>query len=160
LNCVKCNTGGASVGNPGPAACGGIYKNANADFLGAFSINLGVTSALSSELIGAMMAIEIAHQKNWHNFWLETDSMLVYLAFKSAKIVPWHLRNRWDNCMHLLRFFNFNVSRIYREGNHCVDQLANIGFSMQSYSWFHSLPHQISAHFDRNSLGIPNFRLH
>lgn len=51
LDCVKCNTNGASIGNPGDATYGGIFRNANVEFLGAFSINLGVTSALSSELI-------------------------------------------------------------------------------------------------------------
>jgi len=95
------------------AACGGMFRNADADFLGAFSVNLGVSTALHFELIAAMVAIEIAHVKNWQNLWLETDSMLVLLAFKSAKIVPWSLRNRWDNCMFILSMFNFNVSHIY-----------------------------------------------
>ena len=90
-----------------------MFRNADADFLGAFSVNLGVSTALHFELIAAMVAIEIAHVKNWQNLWLETDSMLVLLAFKSAKIVPWSLRNRWDNCMFILSMFNFNVSHIY-----------------------------------------------
>lgn len=147
------------LATPGMAACGGLFRDANANFLGAFSINLGVTSALCSELIAAMVAIEIANHKQWVNFWLETDSMLVFLAFKSSKIVPWHLKNRWDNCMHLLQHFNFNVSHIYREGNHCADQLVNFGLSIPSYTWFQNLPVQIYEHFDRNRLSIPNFRL-
>lgn len=43
---------------------GGIFRNSNVEFLGAFSINLDVTSALSSELIEAMVVIEIAHHKH------------------------------------------------------------------------------------------------
>lgn len=43
---VKCNSDGASLGNPGAAACGGIFRNSNSDFVGAFAINLGVTNAL------------------------------------------------------------------------------------------------------------------
>ena len=113
---MKCNTDDAAHGNPGITACGGIFRNAETDFLGAFSINLGVTSALNSELIAAMVAIEIAHAKNWHNLWLEIDSMFVFMAFKSSKIVPWSLRNRWDNCLFLLSMFNFNVTHIFREG--------------------------------------------
>jgi len=122
------------------ATCGGIFRNADANFLGAFSINLGVTTALNSELVAAMVAIEIAKFKHWHNFWLETDSMLVYLAFKSSKIVPWALRNRWDNCLFLLSRFNFHVTHIYREGNHCADKIANIGLTLPSYSWFNTIP--------------------
>ncbi|PNX62397.1 ribonuclease H, partial [Trifolium pratense] len=64
--------------------------------------SIGISSSLHDELIGAMTAVEIAHSKGWINLWIETDSMLVVLAFKSSKVVPWTLRNRWDNCLYLL----------------------------------------------------------
>jgi len=160
FNWVKCNTDGAAHGNPGLPACGGIFRNSDSDFLGAFSINLGVTSALNSELIGAMVAIKIAHVKEWHNLWLETDSMLVFLAFKSSKIIPCSLRNRWDNCLYLLSRFNFNVSHIYREGNHCADQLAYLGLTSPSYSWFNSVSPRVNVEFVRNKTGFPNNRLY
>jgi len=35
------------------AACGGIFRNV--DFLGAFSVNLGVSTALHPELIAPMV---------------------------------------------------------------------------------------------------------
>lgn len=66
LNWVKCNTDGASNGNPGISACGGLFRNANSEFLGAFAINIGLSSALLAELIGAMVAIEVAYHKGWH----------------------------------------------------------------------------------------------
>ncbi|KAK2406406.1 hypothetical protein QL285_042140 [Trifolium repens] len=49
--------------------------------------------------------------------------MLVVLAFSSAKIVPWQLRNRWDSCLLMISNMNFYVSHIYREGNHCADKM-------------------------------------
>lgn len=158
FNWVKCNTDGAASGAHGNAACGGIFRDANADFLGAFAVHLGKGSALNAELIGAMVAIEVAHLNNWHNLWLETDSKLVYLAFKSSKIVPWSLRNRWDNCLHLLSMFRFNVTHIYREGNQCADKLANIGLSLSSHFWFPTIPSQIQADYVKDRLGLPNFR--
>jgi len=158
FNSVKCNTDRASLGNLGQSACGGLFRNSTSDFLGAFAINLGINSAFNSELIGVVVAIEIAHCMNWRNLWLETDSMLVFLSFKSSKIVPWHLQNRWDNCLHLLSYFNFNITHIYREGNTCVDQLATIGLSLSSHFWFTQLPSQIGLDFSKNKLGLPNFR--
>jgi len=65
FNWVKCNTRGASLGNPGQSACGGLFRNSTSDFLGAFAINLGINSTFNSELNGAMVAIEIAHCMNW-----------------------------------------------------------------------------------------------
>lgn len=100
----------------------------------------------------------MAHLNNWSNLWLETDSMLVFLAFKSSKIVPWSLRNRWDNCLHLLSLFRFNVTHVYREGNSCADKLANIGLALSSHIWFTSIPTQVVADFVRDKHGYPNYR--
>lgn len=105
-----------------------------------------------------MVAIEVASINNWNSLWLENDSMLVFLAFKSSKIVSWCLRNRWDNSMHLLTKFRFNVTHIYREGNHCANKLANICLDLSSHFWFTGVPSQILADFVRNKLGFPNFR--
>jgi len=66
---VRCNSNGDAIDNRGPLACGGIFRNASAIFWGAFQAR--VSSALNFELIGAMVAIEIAHDKVYSNFWLE-----------------------------------------------------------------------------------------
>jgi hypothetical protein len=36
-----------------------------------------------------MNAIEIAAAKNWNNLWLESDSTLLVMAFKSSVLIPW-----------------------------------------------------------------------
>ncbi|CAJ2651412.1 unnamed protein product [Trifolium pratense] len=158
LNWIKCNCDGASLGNPGISACGGLFRDANSSFLGAFAFNIGISNSLNAELIGAMIAIETAASKGWSYLWLESDSMLVVLAFSSAKIVPWALRNRWDNCVTLLSNMNFYVSHIYREGNHCADKLANIGLSLHGLTWWNHIPTRLQGDFIRNRLGMPYFR--
>jgi ribonuclease HI len=79
---------GASLGNIGISACGGIFRNVDSSFLGAYAFNIGVSTSLKAELIGAMIAIETAAFKGWSRLWLESDSMLVVHAFSSSKIVP------------------------------------------------------------------------
>ncbi|MCI69340.1 ribonuclease H protein, partial [Trifolium medium] len=54
-----CNSNDASKGNPGPSACGGIFRDNQANDLGCFASNLGVSDVFSAELIGAIIAIEI-----------------------------------------------------------------------------------------------------
>jgi len=49
FNWIKFNIDGASVGNPNPSSCGGIYRNNNAEFMGAFAYNLGNTNSLVAE---------------------------------------------------------------------------------------------------------------
>ncbi|KEH37145.1 hypothetical protein MtrunA17_Chr2g0294011 [Medicago truncatula] len=58
---------------------------------------LEFSETLKTELCGAMRAIGVASQKQWNFLWLETDSMLVVQAFKSSILVPWQVRNRWNN---------------------------------------------------------------
>ena len=145
LHWLKCNIDGASNGNPGPSACGGIFRNSSAEFVGAFAFNLGISNSLVAELQGVMIAIEIASQKGWNYLWLETNSVLVTLAFKSSNTVPWHLRNRWENYLIKVASMHFFVTHVYREGNHCVDIMANIGISLQTHAWWDHVPSQIAS---------------
>jgi len=158
MHWLKCNIDGASLGNPGPSACGEIFRNSSSDFVDVFAYNLGITNSLSAELQGAMFAIEIASQKGWNHLWLETYLILVTLAFKSSKVVPWHLRNRWENCLHKISPMNFFVTHIYREGNQCADTLANIDISLQTHAWWDHVPIQISTEVSRNRIEMTNFR--
>jgi len=104
-----------------------------------------MVSAFHVELLGAMRAIEIAFQRKWLNSWLKSDSMLVVNAFFNSSIVPWHLSNRWFNCMKLLNSMNIVVSHIFREGNQCVDSLANYGLTIQGLFSWESAPSFISS---------------
>jgi ribonuclease HI len=107
-----------------------------------------------------MTAIEIAHLKGFQNVWLESDSQLVILAFKSISVIPWSLRNRWYNCIFRLRNMRFFVSHIYREVNACADDLANLGLTLPSSELFWSdiIPDFIREEYTGNRLGMPNFR--
>jgi hypothetical protein len=102
---VKCNTDGASTSST--SSCGGIFRNHNANLLCCFAENIGRKSAFKAELCGAMRAIELANYRNWKNLWLESDSTLVVLAFKSIDLVPWELSNRWKNCLKITSGMNF-----------------------------------------------------
>jgi ribonuclease HI len=142
------------------ASAGGIFRNSEGICTGCFSQFLGPQNALFAELVVAMTAIEIAHLKGFQNVWLESDSQLVILAFKSIYVVPWNLRNRWYNCKVRLRNMRFFVSHIYREGNACADGLANLGLTLPSSElfWSDTIPDFIRGEYTRNRLGMPNFR--
>jgi len=111
---IKCNTDGVSLGSYGLAACGGIFRNWKGDSLGCFAYNIGVANAVYAEILGVILAIECAHQRNWINLWIETDSMLVTLALKSSHIVPCQLKNIWENCLLLISNIHFLITHIFR----------------------------------------------
>jgi ribonuclease HI len=160
LNWIKCNTDGASKGNPGIASCGGIFRDHNANLIYAFAEPLGVESAFFAELCGALTAIELAFEKNWVNLWLESDSSLVVAAFKNPKNpVAWPLRNRWKNAMFMMSQMNCIITRTYREGNKVADLIANFGLNLNvPVSWIIGPDFLLDA-LDCNKRGLPCFRL-
>lgn len=105
-----------------------------------------------------MRVIEITYQRNWINFWLETESKLVVMAFSNDAIVPWNLSNRWFNCKKLISRMNFVVSHVYREGNQCADSLANIGLFLHGLFLWGKIPPFISSQVGKEKLGMPSFR--
>jgi len=157
---IKINTDGAAIKNPNKAATGGIFRNSEGLCLGGFSQFLGNGNALYAELFAAMNAIELASSMGFSNVWLESDSQLVILAFKSISIVPWGLRNRWENCLKLTQNMRFYATHIYREGNSCADNLANFGLTLSSLDlfWFDTVPDFVRGEYIKNRLGMPNFR--
>jgi ribonuclease HI len=136
-----------------------VFRDSNADFLFAFAEPLGIASSYSTELCGAMKAIEIAYNKRWNNIWLETDSTLVVAAFKNpSKSVPWPLRNRWKNVLVMIRSLNFIVSHLCREGNQVADLFANHGLTLATFSYWDVPPMFSLDGMYKNKLGLPNFR--
>lgn len=83
---IKCNTDGASRGSLGLAACGSLFRDGFGASLNCFSLMLGVAHSLIAELCGAMLGIELSVQKCC--LWLEIDSQMMVLAFKSQKHIP------------------------------------------------------------------------
>lgn len=62
-------------------------------------LELGIQNSLYAELVGFIMAIEIAYRKCWHMLGLDYDSMLAVNAFSSSSFVPRRLINRWKICV-------------------------------------------------------------
>lgn len=86
---------------------GGIYQNVLGVHLGSFWCNLGFGNALLVELMGEILGMEIAISNNWADMSLESDSSLVLSALNNSSVVPWKIRNKWDNCLVKLHNFNF-----------------------------------------------------
>ena len=61
--CVKLNTDGLSKGNPGPAACGGVFRNCHGCFLGGFCQRIGHCNSFFAELSTIIIGIEFAYQR-------------------------------------------------------------------------------------------------
>lgn len=55
------------------------------------------------------------------------------MTFKNAALIPWALRNRWMNFQEMINGMNFMVTHIFKNGNTCADDLANLGLNVPSF---------------------------
>ncbi|KAK2404238.1 hypothetical protein QL285_053601 [Trifolium repens] len=155
---IKCNTDDTFVGNPGIAACAGIFRNNLGANLGCFAHYIGLANALYAEIMGIILAIECAVDRNWRQLWIKSDSKLAVSAFKKSSIIPWQLKNRWLNCMCKIKNIQVIVSHVYREGNYVADMLANLGLTVTDFTWWHTAPPSISDDLAKNRDGRPYYR--
>ncbi|GAU45233.1 hypothetical protein TSUD_138050 [Trifolium subterraneum] len=151
---IKANTDGLVTA--GSAASGGLFRDYMANFRGAFAQKISGHSVLHSELTALILAMEIAHSRQWNFILLESDSLNALQAFDNITIVPWDLRNRWSNCFML--GLTLKWSHICREGNACTDKLVNIGHLHIRTRWWESLPSMLQDDFLSDRLGIPQYR--
>ncbi|KAF1896791.1 hypothetical protein Lal_00034492 [Lupinus albus] len=155
---IKINSDGAAHGALGLAGGGCIFRDYTGNFKGGFADFFGITNSLFAELKAALMAIETTYRKGWRDIWLECDSTLVVDFFRGKGRIPWKLVNKWHTCLEYISSMRFIVSQIYREGNTCADRLTAFGVSSRVYTWWDATPIIILEEFNRNRLGLPNFR--
>ncbi|KAL6139472.1 hypothetical protein ACLB2K_057776 [Fragaria x ananassa] len=146
-------------GNPGLAACGGVFRDYQGHFIGGFTTPIGHHNAFFSELLAVIIGIELAFQLGWQHVWLECDSTSVVECFsKSSFVPPWKLRTLWYNCVARTRSMSFFCSHVLREGNTVADRLANLGMSSSSWIWHASPPAEIITFLRMDFLGFPYIR--
>jgi len=103
-----------------------------------------------------ILTMDHVAQHGWRNVWLKSDSTSTLLVFSNPSLVAFMLRNRWHNVCSL--GIQIISSHIFREGNCCVDRLANMGHAIQDSVWLDTLPTELHLDFFRDRVGLPNYR--
>ncbi|XP_057791142.1 uncharacterized protein LOC131008273 [Salvia miltiorrhiza] len=126
LQWIKVNTDGSTLGAPGKIAAGGVFRDNHGCVRGCFHQDGGKGFAFEAELLAVILAIQIAHERNWRFLWVESDSTYIVNLFGSRDyLVPWRFVAAWKKTLGLLRDFNLQVTHIYREGNKPADIMAS-----------------------------------
>ncbi|CAA7012925.1 unnamed protein product [Microthlaspi erraticum] len=135
---MKLNTDGASRGNPGLAAAGGVLQNAYGEWCGGFALNIGSCTAPLAELWGVYYGLYIAWERGVRRLEVEIDSELV-VGFLQTGIGDAHPLSFLVRLCHgfITRDWIVRISHVYREANRLADGLANYAFTVPL--GFHSL---------------------
>lgn len=126
----KLNTDGASHGNPGLAAAGGVVRNEAGDWVGGFALNI-VDARLHWRSFGEFIMVYISLGRKELRLVLEVDLELAvgYLMTGIGEAHPLSFLVRLCHGF-LLRDWIVRVSHVYREANRLANGLANYVFSL------------------------------
>ncbi|KAG7551702.1 Ribonuclease H domain [Arabidopsis thaliana x Arabidopsis arenosa] len=158
---VKLSTDGASRGNPGPAAAGGVVRGEDGTWLGGFALRIGICSAPLAELWGVYYGLLIAWEKGYRRVELEVDSELV-VGFLRSGVSDAHPLAFMVRMCHgfISRDLLVRVTHVYREANRLADGLANYAFTLQlgilSFDYCPDVVHSIML-ADINGTAVPRF---
>ncbi|KAL9281726.1 putative ribonuclease H [Arabidopsis thaliana] len=143
----KLNTDGASRGNPGLAATGGVVRDGAGNWVAGFALNIGICSAPLAELWGVYYGLHIAWERGITRLELEVDSKIV-VGFLQTGIPDSHPLSFLVRLCYgfISRDWLVRISHVYREANRLADGLANYAFSLPlGLHVFNSVPDSIAS---------------
>ncbi|XP_042518589.1 ABC transporter C family member 3-like [Macadamia integrifolia] len=123
INWIKLNFDGSSLGNPGHAGAGGIFRDHLGKVICSYKKYMGVTGVLEAEVEGLMEGLMRAKDMDIQHLWIESDSRAVVVLIQQRKI-PWFALQRWIYLQPYMRRISWKISHNYREGNSVADFLA------------------------------------
>ncbi|CAN1756622.1 Putative ribonuclease H protein At1g65750 [Linum perenne] len=126
------NSDGSVLGTRGSSAAGGLLRNAQGQCLLAYTINLGVCSITRAEIRGAIEGVRRAWLAGYRKLEIQLDSTAAVVILLNKELTSSH-----QYALEAMEFQNWlqqdwtvKVKHIYREANHAVDYLANLGHKM------------------------------
>ena len=129
---VKLNIDGAVTRNPGASSAGGLIRNDQGCWLKGFSANLGRSSNIAAELWAILLGLRLAWEQGYRRVVIELDAQVALTLINNASDESpyWNmvagirelLGYEWECCLE----------HSWREGNCCVDYLAQLGKGLAS----------------------------
>ncbi|KFK31801.1 hypothetical protein AALP_AA6G160600 [Arabis alpina] len=152
---VKLNTDGASRGNPGLAAAGGVLRDGDGNWCGGFVLNIGICFAPLAELWGVYYGLYIAWERRITRLEIEVDSAIV-VEFLKTGISEYHPLSFLVRLCHgfISRDWIVRIVHVYREANRLADGLANYAFSLPlGFLFLESIPDSVRLIFAEDASG-------
>ncbi|HWZ44245.1 MAG TPA: ribonuclease HI family protein [Candidatus Saccharimonadales bacterium] len=118
---------GGARGNPGPAAYGVVFRNAEGHVLAELSKYLGAQTNNYAEYSGLLAALEYGQQQGLTAMKVFSDSELLVKQIKGQyKVSSPGLRPLFDQAKKMIGHFqHFSIQHVFREQNRDADRLVN-----------------------------------
>ena len=143
------NLDGSTIGNPGPARCGGVIRDNNGHWIVGFTRRIGVTTSCTVELWGLRDGLNMPCSLNISSLIVELDAKCIVDALGNLDYVNNVVSPILDDCRLLVtRIPRILFKHCYRQVNRCADSLARISCYLEAdFSFLSSPPMDILSVF-------------
>ncbi len=124
---IKANIDGGARGNPGPAACGVVIRNAKGEILAELGEYLGLQTNNFAEYSGLLIALEYAIEEKYPSLKVLSDSELLVRQMQGRyKVKSPGLIDLYERAQTMVRKLqHFSIEHVLREYNRDADRLVN-----------------------------------
>lgn len=122
---MKCNTDGASRGNPGESSYGFCIRDSQCDLVYVEIMAIGIATNMEVECIAILKDLRHYKREDIQTIIIESDPQsLVKIVLKEWRI-PWSLVVHIDEIHKLMDMMQVKIIHAFREANQLEDKLAN-----------------------------------
>ncbi|KAF6135534.1 hypothetical protein GIB67_015387 [Kingdonia uniflora] len=138
LNEVKINCDGSSLGNPGNAGTGAVFREHPGSVLGILVENIGASTSYYAECCSIVSSLFTALEQGWLKIFLVSNSKTAIIAFQQKK-VPWQLQAKRD---YISTKLLVRLKHTWKECNFSADDSANRAARLHPFTkeWFQGKP--------------------
>ncbi|XP_070036593.1 uncharacterized protein [Nicotiana tomentosiformis] len=117
----KCNTDGASKGNPGPSSLGFCVRDDEGDMVYTRAVDMGVTTNVVAEAKAILQGLEYCVEHDLHPLILETDSLVMKKVIEGEWDPPWVIAQDVKKIIEMKENFNVVFQHVFREGRRLIN---------------------------------------
>nr|XP_016446919.1 PREDICTED: 14.7 kDa ribonuclease H-like protein [Nicotiana tabacum] len=158
----KCNTDGASKGNPGHSSIEIYVRDDACDLIHARAVEVGITTNVVAKAKAILEGLEYCVEQDLHPLILETDSLVLKKVIEGEWDPPWCLGAEVQKIKEIRNRFSMIFQHVFREGNTMADFLANMVFSFAvnlQFNNFYELPTAGRRLINKDKSQISNLRV-
>ncbi|XP_077211418.1 uncharacterized protein LOC143846751 [Tasmannia lanceolata] len=137
---TKLNFDGSSLGNPGPAGIGRLYRDFRGDTIWAYSGPLGLCNSNEAEVRAVHQGIKKMARDLIDSTIVEGDSLNVVRWLRRSVLQPWRFWLFFDEISDLVDGSSIVFNHVRRSANCEVDSLARSGVDRLELESFDFLP--------------------
>ncbi|XP_060216759.1 uncharacterized protein LOC132644200 [Lycium barbarum] len=157
----KCNTDGASRGNPGLSSAAFCIRDEVGNLIYAGARRIADTTNITAESVAILDGIEYCIKNNLVPVMIESDSLSMINIIQGIWEIPWKISMEVNKINFWRNKGQVQFAHIHREGNALADFLANLVFDFAGTVHFHSFaefPTGAKKILNADNMMMPNFK--